>query len=118
MSLSTNSIKSDFNDSKKHLQNVSTDISKEFKSFLSDIESLVKETSSLTGDDLAKAKAKLNQRIEAAKEQVGDVGGTLVQQARKTAAITNNYVHEQPWSVIGAGAAISFLLGFLLARRD
>lgn len=118
MSLSTNSIKSDFNEGKKQLQNVSADLSKEFKSFLSDIESLVKETSSLTGDDLVKAKAKLNQRIEAAKEQVGEVGNSLVQQAKKTAAITNNYVHEQPWAVIGAGATVGFLLGFLLARRD
>lgn len=118
MSLSTSAIKSEFNDGKKQIQHASADISKEFKNFLSDIESLVKETNNLTGEELAKAKAKLTQRIDAAKEQASEAGLTIVEQARKTAAVTNNYVHEQPWAAIGAGAAISFLLGFLLARQD
>lgn len=115
---SSNSLKSEYVNGKNQLQHASADISKEFKSFLSDIENLFKETTSLTGDDLVKAKAKLNQRIEVAKESIGATSGSLAQQARKTAEVTNHYVHEQPWTVIGAGAAISFLLGFLLARRD
>ena len=118
MSLASNSIKSELVDAKNQFQNTSVDISKEFKSFLKDVESLVKETSSLTGDDLAKAKEKLNQRIDQAKQQVNDVSGNFIQQARKTAAVTNEYVHEQPWAAIGSVAALSFLAGFLIARQD
>lgn len=92
-------------------------ISHEFHSFLNDVEDLFKATTSLSGDDLVKAKAKLGARIESAKVSAEELSGTLVKQARKTAAITNHYAHEKPWTAIGAGVAVSFLIGFLLARR-
>ena len=117
MLTSTNNIKSEFNNGKAQLSQASTDISKEFKSFVTDMENLIRETASLTGDDLIRAKAKINQRIDTAKACANEVGTSLMQQARKTADMTNHYVHEQPWTVVGTGAAISFLLGFLLARR-
>jgi ElaB/YqjD/DUF883 family membrane-anchored ribosome-binding protein len=97
---------------------VASGVSNEFHNFLCDIEDLFKSTTSLTGDDLARAKAKITARIDSAKESVEDAGASISQHARKTAAMTNTYVHEQPWTVIGAGAAVSFLLGFLLARRS
>ncbi|HWV13887.1 MAG TPA: DUF883 family protein [Cellvibrio sp.] len=118
MSFLSNSAKSEINDTKHQIQHASQDISKEFKSFLSDVENLYKATTSLTGEDLAKAKAKLNQRIQSAKEVVGESSANILQQARKTATVTNEYVHEKPWTVIGATAAAGFLLGFLLSRRD
>jgi ElaB/YqjD/DUF883 family membrane-anchored ribosome-binding protein len=107
-----------FANGKDQVQKASGDISKEFKNFLCDIEDLFKETTSLTGEDLAKAKVKLNQRIEEAKETAGIAGKTIAQQARRTAEVTNSYVHERPWVVLGAGVAVSFLVGYLLSRRD
>ena len=116
-SSNTSNIKSDINNGKAHLQNLGNDISKEFKTFVADIENLVRESASLTGEDLNRAKAKINQRIEAAKQCANETGSTIMQQARKTADLTNHYVHEQPWTVVGTGALVSFMLGFLLARR-
>jgi len=96
---------------------VQSNVSREFHNFIADIEDLIKATTSLTGEDLARAKAKLSERVAAAKESVEEMGGAVAQQARKTAADTNDYVHEQPWQAIGAAAAVAFLLGFVLARR-
>lgn len=90
---------------------------REFKNFLADIEDLIKETTSLSGEDLARVKAKLSERVAAAKESVEEMGETIATRARRAAADTDSYVHEQPWKVIGASAAIGFLVGFLLARR-
>lgn len=95
----------------------SSGLAREFHSFVADIEDLVKATTSLTGDELNRAKAKLNQRIASAKTTVEDMGETIVNRARKTAETTNTYVHEKPWNAIGAGAAVGLLLGYLLARR-
>jgi ElaB/YqjD/DUF883 family membrane-anchored ribosome-binding protein len=92
-------------------------ISNEFKSFLSDVEDLVKQATTLTGDDLARAKAKLSARIGAAKESVSGAGAAISDRARNAAHITNEYVHEQPWKSISIGAAFGLLLGFVLARR-
>jgi ElaB/YqjD/DUF883 family membrane-anchored ribosome-binding protein len=96
---------------------VQSGVSREFHSFIADIEDLVKQTTSLTGDDLEHAKDQLVKRIATAKESIEDVGSDIVNQARKSVAATNEYVHDQPWNAIGAGAVAGMLIGFLLARR-
>ena len=93
-------------------------VSEEFQKLLVDIESLVKSLASLTGSELENAKAQLSQRVAAAKIAIAETRSSLAQQARDTIAITDTYVHEQPWKAVGAGAAIGFLLGFILARRS
>ncbi len=100
------------------LSDTTSSLTREFHSFVADIEDLIKATTNLTGDDLSRAKAKLNQRIAAAKGSVEDMSETIVNRARKTAESTNTYVHEQPWNAIGASAAVGLLLGYLLARRS
>jgi len=99
-------------------KDLASGISNEFKSFLTDIEDLVKETTTLTGEDLARAKAKLTARISAAKESVTDVGAVISERARGAAYTTNQYVHDQPWKSITIGAAFGLLLGFVLSRRS
>ena len=97
---------------------VQSGVSREFHSFIADIEDLVKQTTSLTGDDLEHAKDQLVKRIATAKESIEDVGSDIAHQARKSVAATNEYVHDQPWDAIGAGAVAGMLIGFLLARRS
>jgi ElaB/YqjD/DUF883 family membrane-anchored ribosome-binding protein len=96
----------------------SSSLASEFRNFVADVEDLIKATTSLSGEDLAKAKAKLNERIASAKHTAEDLGESIAARARKTAECTNAYVHEQPWTAVGAGAAAGLLLGYLLARRS
>lgn len=96
----------------------STSIANEFNNFVADVEDLIKATTHLTGEDLSKAKAKLNERIALAKESATEIGESLANRARKTAETTNTYVHEQPWNAVGIGAAVGLVVGYLLARRD
>lgn len=85
---------------------------------LGEVEDLVKSTVSLTGENLASAKAKLGARVTAAKQSVEKFGGEISDRALNTAKATNTYVHAKPWQAIGAGAAVGLLVGFILARRD
>lgn len=117
MSTQAETLKSTLITAGNEIKDASIDISKEFKTFVSDIEVLLKETASLSGDDLDKAKARIADRIQLAKTTLGDANRSLIQQARQTAEYTNQYVHEQPWTVLGAGVALSFLFGLLVARR-
>jgi ElaB/YqjD/DUF883 family membrane-anchored ribosome-binding protein len=89
----------------------------EFQNFIADIEDLVTSMTSLTGEDLARARAKLNERIAAARESISEVGNEIGQRARKAAHETDQYVHENPWQAIGIGAALGLLIGVLIARH-
>jgi ElaB/YqjD/DUF883 family membrane-anchored ribosome-binding protein len=92
-------------------------VSREITNVLADAEDLLKATTSLTGDDLTRIRAQLAKGVTAAKRSIEEMGGTIADGARKTAATTDAYVREQPWIVIGASAAAAFLLGVLVARR-
>lgn len=100
------------------IQEASTDIAHEFNSFVSDVERLIKESSHLTGDDLAHAKIKLNQRINAARQYINSINRAAADKAQKVATLTNDYVHEKPWAALGTGAIVSFVLGLLLGHRN
>ena len=92
-------------------------LSREVHNFLADIEDLVKATTSLTGEDLARAKAKLADRILSAKASVETMGGAIADGTRQAVQTTDDYVHERPWQAIGIGAALGVLVGLLIARR-
>ena len=89
----------------------------ELQNFIADIEDLVSSMTSLTGEDLARAKAKLNERISAAKESISEVGDEISHRARKAAHDTDEFVHQNPWQAIGIGAALGLLIGVLVARH-
>ena len=95
---------------------VAPNISREFHNLLADIEDLVKDATSLTGDDLAAARSKLTARIAEARANAHMMSDGMVQRARQTAGVANEYVHEQPWRALAASAVVAFLLGFI-ARR-
>lgn len=95
-----------------------SDVSREFQNFIADIEDLVKTTTTLSGADLERAIAEVNERVAAAKESVTEMGDEIVTRTRNIAADTNNYVHKQPWESVGAGMVVAFLLGLVLARRN
>lgn len=117
MSILSHTTQTDSDSIKDKIHETSTDLSHEFKSFVNDVERLIRETASLSGDDLARAKTKLNQRINLAKQSINNASSSLMDEARKTATATNDYVHDKPWAVIGAGALVSFMLGILIGQN-
>lgn len=90
----------------------------EFRNFISDVEDLVKATTSVTGDELIKAKAALNARVTAAKDSVEAMGEAIADRARNSAKMTNSYVHAHPWQSLGIGAALGLIIGIVFSRRN
>lgn len=89
----------------------------EFQNFVADIEDLITSMTPLTGEDLARAKAKLAERVELAKESFSEYGGQIAERARQTARVTDAYVRENPWTSIGIGAILGLLVGIAVSRR-
>ena len=92
-------------------------ITQEFQNFVADMEDLIESSTSLTGEDFARAKAKLYARVAAARALVDEMPGALSDQARNTVKAADNYVRGQPWQAIGITAAVGVFVGFLLGRR-
>lgn len=90
---------------------------REFENFLADIDSLLKESANLTGEEFSDAREKLHERVAEARESVVDMGHDLARRARKTADKANLEVHEEPWKAVGVGAVAGLVLGMLFARR-
>lgn len=117
--LAVNDLDENAYESSKHLAaGIASGVSREFKSFIADIEDLIKETASLTGEDLERAKKIINARVCEAKKSLDGFSTNVSEQVRKSSALTNEYVHEQPWKVIGAVATVCFLLGVVMTRRN
>lgn len=89
----------------------------EVRSFVADIGDLLKATTTLSGEDLARAREKLIERAAAARASLERMGSVISDRARQTAKATDGYVHDRPWQAIGIGAALGVLIGVLLARR-
>jgi ElaB/YqjD/DUF883 family membrane-anchored ribosome-binding protein len=92
-------------------------ITQEFNNFVADMEDLIKASTSLTGDDLARAKTKLYTRVATARAFLEGMPATISDRARETVKVADGYVREQPWRAIGMTAAVGALIGFLLGRR-
>jgi ElaB/YqjD/DUF883 family membrane-anchored ribosome-binding protein len=92
-------------------------VTQEFQKFVADMEDLIKAGTSLTGDDLARAKVNLSARVTAARAFVEEMPGAVSDRARNTVKVADDYVREQPWQTIGISAAVGLLIGFLLGRR-
>lgn len=93
-------------------------VSQEVSNVLADAEDLIRATTSFTGADLVRIRAQLAKGVAAARQSMGVMGSAIASGARKTAANTDAYVHAQPWTAIGASAAVAFLLGIFVARRN
>jgi ElaB/YqjD/DUF883 family membrane-anchored ribosome-binding protein len=96
----------------------SSALTKEFSNFVADIEDLIKSSVSLSGEELANAKNQIKERIDAAKSALGETAESAASKARRAAAAANQYVSEEPWKAVGVGAAVGFLLGVVVARRQ
>ena len=89
----------------------------ELRNFIADIEDLITSMTSLSGEDLERAKEKLALRIEAAKESLTEVSNQIADRARQSARATDTYVHDHPWQSVGIGAILGLLVGLAVSRR-
>lgn len=89
----------------------------DFKAVISDTEDLLRATAHETGERVASARERVEERLRTAKVQLAELQDNAVAKAKAAAHATDEYVHEHPWQAIGVGAAVGFLLGLLTCRR-
>jgi ElaB/YqjD/DUF883 family membrane-anchored ribosome-binding protein len=89
----------------------------DFSAVLAEAEDLLKKASNETGDRARDLRQQVESKLLSAKLRLQELQGEAMDRARSAARTTDDYVHDNPWQVIGAAAAIGFLAGLLMNRR-
>jgi ElaB/YqjD/DUF883 family membrane-anchored ribosome-binding protein len=90
----------------------------DFQDVVTDAQELLETMGSEGGAKILDMKKRVQASIDAARKQLGELQVSVTEGAKAAATTTDQYVHENPWSAIGVGAAVGVLVGYVLARRS
>ena len=107
-----------FQESAGALAQSKDDLMREFRNLIRDGESLLRSTTSVSGEALAQAREQFRGKLEEARTRVGELSQLAAERGRKAAVATDDYVHANPWPAIGAAAGVGLLLGILISRAS
>ncbi len=89
----------------------------DFKVVVSDAEELLRATASQAGEKVAVAREKVQESLRRAKVKLAEAEEILIDKGKQAARVTDEYVHDNPWSAVGIAAGIGFMIGLLIGRR-
>lgn len=89
----------------------------DFNMVVADVEALLKETASQSGEKFIEIRNKVDQSIKAAKASMAEAEEALLVKSKVAAKATDAYVHDHPWQSVGLAAGIGYIIGWLSARR-
>ncbi len=87
------------------------------KVVLDDVDSLLRQAATATGQQAIELRERAAESLHRAKQRLQDAQAALGETTRAAVRATDDWVHQHPWSAIGIGAGIGFLIGLLVARR-
>ncbi|MEO8299731.1 MAG: DUF883 family protein [Burkholderiales bacterium] len=96
-----------------HTTRLMTDL----KRVVSDAQALLHSTADATDESTKGMRRRMQASLEEAQANLSSLQQAAVERARAAAQAADGYVHENPWSSIGAAAALGLLVGVLLGRR-
>ena len=89
----------------------------DFKALLSEGEALFKSAAGTGDHALAAARDKFRDQLAAAKVRYAELEVATVQQAKRAATATDEYVHGNPWTSIAVAGGVGLLVGMLVMNR-
>ena len=92
-------------------------LASDIKTVITDGEDLLKAAANVSGAGFAVMRGKIDEKLCNAKGMLIDASRPVVEKARRGAGAANQYVHGNPWAVIGFAVAASALIGFWAAKR-
>jgi ElaB/YqjD/DUF883 family membrane-anchored ribosome-binding protein len=101
-----------------HVAGSSSGLVREYHKLLADLEDLIGSASTLTSEELGRAKAALTSRVASARASALQMGNAVTERVQAGARATDQYVHNQPWQAVGISAVAGILVGFLIGRRS
>lgn len=85
---------------------------------VAELEGLVKSAAEAAGECAGDAAEGLKERIEDARDRLSDIENAARKNVKRGVRAADRYVRDNTWESLGTAAAIAFLAGFLVGRRD
>lgn len=92
-------------------------LTRDFRTFVADCETLFRNATSLSGSGATVARAQLSEGMAAAKIKFDAIRMTATDRAARTRAATEDYVRREPMKAIAWAAGAGAVLGLLMSRR-
>ena len=89
----------------------------DFRTFITDLQTLMRNAGSLSGEGAALARQEISRRLADAQDRFGELRQTANDQAMRLRTTTEDYVRREPFKAVGIAAAVGALVALLLARR-
>lgn len=84
---------------------------------VADAEELLRLTVDQTGHEAAQLRSRIADRIQQAKADLVSLQQVVVDKAQAAGHVADQYVHDNPWRVVGAAAGVGLIVGLLIGRR-
>ena len=92
-------------------------LTRDFRTFVSDCETLLKNATALSGAGATVARAQLSEKMAAAKVKLDAVRTTANDRAARTRATTEEFVRREPMKALGYAVAAGAVLGLIMSSR-
>jgi ElaB/YqjD/DUF883 family membrane-anchored ribosome-binding protein len=89
----------------------------DLKQVLADVEALLKQAASSTGQQAAELRERAAENLHRAGLRLSEAREAAAEGSRAAVRRADDWVHDHPWAAVGAAAGVGFLLGMLVARR-
>ena len=87
----------------------------DFNKVVSDTEALLRAMASVPGEKASALRASVEDNLQAAKGRVREIQGVAYEKGTAAVRATDEYVHENPWTLIGVAAAVGLIVGLVIA---
>ncbi len=99
----------------------SADVSKEklmqdLRAVVADADELLRATAGQAGEKVAAVRERVQENVAAAKQRLATMEDEAMERARQAAKVTDEYVHDNPWTAIGVAASVGIIVGMLIGR--
>ena len=92
-------------------------LTRDFRTFVADCETLLKNATTLSGAGATVARAQLSDRMAAAKVKMDAMRMNAGDRAARTRATAEDYVRREPMKALGYAVAAGAIFGMLMSRR-
>lgn len=92
-------------------------LTRDFRTFVADCETLLKNATALSGSGAAVARAQISERMSIAKSRFDEFRTTAGDRAVRARSATKDYVRREPLMSIGVAAIAGAVLAMMLSRR-